>query len=295
MRWHSRICSHNSKSPLHARPAAAIATVLAVALCSGSLAQNSSQPLSISWSNNLLTVTDPRLPRGKLEIWYLEAFCRRGAHDRVWDKTTLPHKTTLIHAEPTLLQFHTDVEPGVELLHQVRAAEDELDLEFEFKNTGKTAVDLQWFEPACIRVADFTGCSQSNYTSRSFIFTSKGLTTLEQLRRTTQARYLGGQVYLPDFVKPQDANPRPICLDAPVNGLIGCFSADNRWLLATASDHTHELFEGVYVCLHSDPRVNGLAPGETRHLRSKIYFLANKPQKLLKRYRHDFPRAGKEW
>lgn len=251
--------------------------------------------LSIAWTNNLLTVTDQRLPGGKLEIWYLEAFCRSGAHDRDWAQTVFPHKTTLVHAEPGLLQFSTRVEPEVLVKHSVRAGQDELELEFDFQNLGTSFVDLQWFEPACIRVADFTGCTQTNYTSQSFIFTSKGLMRLDQLARTTQARYLGGQVYLPDFVRPEDGNPRPLCREHPVNGLIGCFSADHQWLLATASNHTHELFEGVYVCLHSDPRLDGLAPGQTKRARSKVYILPNDPDKLLKRYQRDFPHRGNDW
>jgi hypothetical protein len=254
-------------------------------------------PLTLSWSNNLLTVSDSRLPGGKLEIWYLEAFCRSGAWGREWNKTTLHHKTTLTKADPehNRLEFLTQVEPGIEVRHDIRSRSDELEMNFELKNTTASSVDLQWFEPACIRVAEFTGCSQSNYIARSFIFTDHGLTRLSELRRTTNALYYGGQLYLPEFVSPKDANPRPICLDHPVNGIIGCFSADQRWILATASDHTHELFEGVYVCLHSDPRVNGLASGETKRFRSKIYFVANDPNALLERYHRDFPRVGKEW
>jgi hypothetical protein len=191
------------------------------------------------------------------------------------------------------LTFRTLVEPNIEVRHEIRAGEDELDLSFELINHGMEAVDLQWFEPACIRVRGFTGCEQSNYTARSFIFTARGLTPLNTLQRTTNALYLGGQVYLPEYVASIDANPRPICGDHPVNGLIGCFSADDRWLLATASDYTHELFEGVYVCLHSDPSVNGLAPGQTKHAHSKIYLLPNSPQVLLRRYHRDFPGALK--
>jgi hypothetical protein len=253
--------------------------------------------LSISWTNNLLTVRGPGLPGGKLEIWYLEAFCRSGAWNREWRQTTLPHKTTLTRTDPSeqRLEFLTLVEPGIEVRHEIKAGTDELDLQFEFTNTGTSTVDLQWFEPACIRVAEYTGCTQSNYTSRSFIFTANGLTTLDHLRRTTNALYLGGQLYLPEAVLPADANPRPICRDHPINGLIGCFSADNRWLLATASDHTHELFEGVYVCLHSDPRLDGIGPGERKRRHSKIYLLPNDPAALLARYQRDFPNAKRNW
>lgn len=253
--------------------------------------------LSISWTNNLLTVHGPGLPGGKLEIWYLEAFCHSGAWNRDWRQTTLPHRTTLTLADPNQhrLEFLTIVDPRVEVRHQIQAGTDELDLQFEFTNVGDSTVDIQWFEPACIRVADYTACTQSNYIARSFIYTANGLTRLDHLRRTTNALYPGGQMYLPNSVLPADANPRPICLDHPINGLIGCFSADNRWLLATASDRTHELFEGVYVCLHSDPRLDGIAPGENKRRRSKIYFLPNDPVALLARYHRDFPNADRNW
>jgi len=254
-------------------------------------------PLAISWTNNLLTVSDPRFPGGKLEIWYLEAFCRSGAWGREWRQTTLPHKTKLVKTDPGLarLEFETLVEPGIEVRHFIQSRQDEIEMDFKLKNTGTSSADLQWFEPACIRVAAFTGCDQNNYIARSFIFTRNRLTCFDHLRRTTNALYLGGQVYLPDFVLPADSNPRPISLDHPVNGLIGCFSADDRWLLATASDHTHELFEGVYVCLHSDPRVDGLAPGQIKRIRSKIYLLPNDPKALLARYRRDFPDSRKSF
>jgi hypothetical protein len=251
----------------------------------------------ISWTNNLLTVSDTRLPGGKLEVWYLEAFCHSGAWTREWRKTTLPHKTTLTGEDPAgqFLKFRTSVEPSIEIQHDIRVCDDGLELRFELINNGEEPADLQWFEPACIRVQDFTGCRQSNYIARSFIFTSGGLSPLAQLRRTTNALYLGGQVYLPEAVPTADANPRPICGDHPVNGLIGCFSSDNRWLLATASSRTHELFEGVYVCLHSDPEVGGLAPGETKRVWSKIYILPNDPQVLLRHYRHDFQKSDQAW
>jgi hypothetical protein len=255
------------------------------------------QDTKISWTNNVLTVSDARLPGGKLEVWYLEAFCHSGAWARNWSRTTLHHKTTLTWADPAgqRLKFRTIVEPKIEVVHEIRVVDDGLDVSFDLSNQGADAVDLQWFEPACIRVANFTACGQSNYVGRSFIFTSRGLTALDQLRRTTNALYPGGQVYLPGNISRADANPRPICMDHPLNGLIGCFSADNRWLLATASDHTHELFEGVYVCLHSDPEVGGLAAGETKRVRSKIYLLPADSQALLQHYHRDFPKSADVW
>jgi hypothetical protein len=70
--------------------------------------------------------------------------------------------------------------------------------------------------------------------------------------------------------------------------LIGCFSSDGKFLLATASDRTQELFQGVYVCLHSDPRVGGLRGREIRKIIAKLYLLPNDPEELLRRYKKDF-------
>ena len=247
--------------------------------------------LEISWTNNLLTVRGATVPGGKLEIWYLEAFCRSGAHHRDWRQTTLPHRTTLLTNEGNrVLRFRTAVQPAIEVNHVVSASDDELDFRFTITNRGTEHVDVQWFQPACIRVEQFTGRVQSNYTARSFIFTERGLTTLDKTHRTEEAVYRGGQVYVMPGISTNDANPRPLSLDRPVNGLIGCISADSRQLLATASDQTHELFEGVYVCLHSDPWIGGLNPGETKTIRAKVYILPNDVPALLKRYEKDFPR-----
>jgi hypothetical protein len=246
----------------------------------------------LSWTNNLLTVHDARLPGGRLEVWYLEAFLRPGAHDRDWNETRMPHQTELLHATPDgqELRFRTRVEPSLVVLHEVRVEPDGLDLRFLFSNEGTNLVPVQWFQPACIRVAEFTGCGQSNYTRQSFVFTAKGRTTLDRIRRAEKARYLGGQVYLPPWTAEADANPRPISPDRLTSGLIGCVSGDGKWILATASDKTHELFEGVYVCLHSDPLIGGLKSGETKRVRQRLYLVPNNPEDLLRRYRRDFPK-----
>jgi hypothetical protein len=248
---------------------------------------------TLGWTNNLLTWRDSRLPGGQLEIWYLEAFLRPGAHDRDWGQTTLRHRTELLTATPdgSELRFRTRLEPAVEILHEVVVTGDGLDLHFLLTNAGTNALPIQWFQPACIRLAAFTGAGQSNYIGRSFVFTAQGQTRLDQIRRTEEARYRGGQVYLPPWTELADANPRPVSPDRLTNGLIGCVSADDRWLLATASDQTHELFEGVYVCLHSDPLIGGLNPGESKRIRQKIYLLPNDPVALIRRYQLDFPES----
>lgn len=277
------------------RPAACWSRGLLVASFVGlALPSTAGEGLSLSWTNNLLTISGQALPGGKLEVWYLEAFCRAGAAKQKWDQTVIPHKTVLVSATPHQLRFLTMVQTGVEVNHEVRAGEDQVEFRFEFRNQGTNPAPIQWFQPACIRVDHFTGSDQSNYTARSFVFTERGLTTLDQTRRTADALYHGGQVYVPAGINLEDANPRPICRDQPTNGLIGCFSADGKMLLATASDRTHELFEGVYVCLHSDPHVGELSPGETKTIHAKIYLLPNNVELLLKRYQKDFPTSKRQ-
>ena len=258
---------------------------------SSAVAAETTTGLSVAWTNNMLSVSGPSIPGGKVDIWYLEAFCRSGSTRRDWRQTTIPHKTELIAADKkgTRLRLRTMVEPSVEVLHDIQAGQDEVDFRLELKNKGHEAVDVQWFQP-CMRVDRFTGLKQEDYIQRSFIFTKDGLTALDKSHRIEEALYRGGQVYVPEGINLDDVNPRPISPDKPVNGLIGCVSADDRYLLAMAWDQTQELFQGVIVCLHNDPRVGGLKPGEMKKLHGKIYFFKNDPEALLKRYKRDFPK-----
>ncbi len=96
------------------------------------------------------------------------------------------------------------------MLHTVKSIPDEIDFEYSIHNPNPEFVDIQWFQPACIRVADFTGRNQTNFIERSFIFTVKGLTRLADTGRTEEALYRGGQVYIPAFVTSAEANPRPL-------------------------------------------------------------------------------------
>jgi hypothetical protein len=224
----------------------------------------------------MLTLSSPELPGTNVQVWYLEAFCRGGSTHRDWHQTTIPHRTELVSADADggRIRLRTRVEGGVEVTHDIRAGRDEVDFRLQAVNREKEFVDAQWFQP-CMRVGGFTGLAQSNYHARCFIFTKDGLVTLDKTRRTEEAIYRGGQVYVPAGVNTNDVNPR-------------CTSADGSKLLAMAWDHTQELFQGVIVCIHNDPRLGGLKAGEKKSLHGKIYFLKNDPEALLKRYRKDF-------
>src|SRR3954468_5726649 len=110
------------------------ASLLIATLCIRSA--DAADGLRISWTNNLLTVSAPDLPGKTLDIWYLEAFCRKGSTHQDWNKTTIPHKTTLLeaHADGKRLKLLTAVTDGVEMTHVLRARADEIDITYEMVN-----------------------------------------------------------------------------------------------------------------------------------------------------------------
>ena len=84
-------------------------------------------------------------------------------------------------------------------------------------------------------------------------------------------------------------NPRPLSSLKLSNGLIGCFSGDEKMIFATAWDPYQELFQGVARCVHADFRLGGLNAGERKEIRGKIYLVANDVPALVQRYEKDFP------
>ena len=251
--------------------------------------------LHIQWKDNMLTISGDQVYGKEIKVLYIEAFCRTGSTNRQWEKTILPHTTELISdsADRKNIQLKTIVQPSVEVTHNITAGKDEVVFDLTFKNHGIEPVDIDWFQP-CIRVDGFTNRNQDNYISRSFIFTSQGMTTLDKTNRTEDALYKGGQVYVPPGIDLRDVNPRPISTSKPVNGLIGCFSNDGKYLMATAWSEYQELFQGIFVCLHSDPRIGGLRAGEVKRLRGKLYIIKNDIEELMGRYRADFNKKGEE-
>ena len=242
--------------------------------------------LLLAWEKNILTVTGS-FPGGKIETWYLEAFCRSGARDRQWKETTIPHTTEKISANGQEITLLHKVQGGIEVTSRITAGRGEVEFSVEAVNKGTEYIDAQWVQP-CVRVGPFTGCDQKSYVPRSFIFVDGKQTFLDKARRTEEAIYKGGQLYIPPGIARADCNPRPHSPDVPSNRLIGCVSADNQWLFATAWEPTQELFQGVIICLHNDFRLGGFQPGEKKRARGKMYIMENDVPLLLERYGRDF-------
>ena len=261
--------------------------------------QQPTTDLRLSWDQNILTVHGDHLPDGKVQVWYLEAYCRPGARDQPWDKTTIGHTTELLKAsaDGKQLQLRCTLKDGVTVLHKITASSDEVDFQLSATNPTDKTSEAHWAQP-CIRVGAFTGTGAATtedkyaYIKRSFVFQDGKQSFMPTPGWSTQAQYTPGQVWIPKQVPRADANPRPHHPHVTDNGLIGCVSADKKWVLATAWAPYQELFQGVIRCLHSDFRIGGLKPGQSKTVRGKLYILPNNTDALLKRYHQDFPKQS---
>jgi hypothetical protein len=260
-------------------------------VCAGDVrAADPADGLRLSWEKNILTIRGARLPGREMKVLYIEAYCRPGSTDRDWRETTIGHETKLLSAaeDGSRLELKCTLKDGATVLHEIFTVADGVEFRLTAHNPTKTASQAQWAQP-CIRVGEFTGRTQENYLEKSFVFLDGTLTRMPTPRWATEARYTPGQVWCPRHVDRNDVNPRPLSTDVPSNGLIGCFSADGTAIMATAFEPYQELFQGVIVCLHSDFRIGGLEPGETKKIRGKIYLVPNDIDRLLKTYRREFP------
>ncbi|MBX3443674.1 MAG: hypothetical protein KF774_14800 [Planctomyces sp.] len=247
------------------------------------------EPLVLSWDRNLLTISGPRLPGETISVWYLEAYCRAGSTDADWTAhTVVPHETRLVSATPQRIRLQCRVADGLIVDHDIRATHDEVDFRITARNPTRQRSVVHWAQP-CIRLDRFTGANQESYLAKSFVFLDGQLERMPTRDWATEARYTPGQVWRDAGVPAEDVNPRPLNPLIPSHGLIGCFSADESMLFATAFEPWQELFQGVIVCLHADFRLGGIEAGETKSIRGKMYMLPNDVPALLDRYGRDFP------
>jgi hypothetical protein len=254
--------------------------------------------LKMHWEKNYLTVSGEHLP-GEIKIHYLEAYCRPGSTDRDWGETVIKHTAELLDAtddgREQRLRIRDKLADGVIVEHQLVADKDTITFQLEAHNPTNTASQAHWAQP-CIRVDKFTGCTTDDartlvpqYARKCFLFLDGKLTRMPTEPWADKARYIPGQVYCPKNVDRDDVNPRPLSSLVPSHGLTGCFSQDEDLIMAVAWEPYQEIFLGVITCIHSDFRIGGLQPGETKTIRGKLYIVPNDVARLLARYRQDFP------
>jgi hypothetical protein len=279
-----------------------LATIGVVLSLERARADDPAARLAIAWADRYLTISSPDLPGREMRVLYLEAYCRPGSTDRDWGETVIRHKSELVSAdaERGVIELKDTLDDGVIVRHTITAAKDEVDFQLVAHNpTGKPS-QAHWAQP-CIRVGAFTGCPTTDartlvpeYSRKCFLFLDGKLKRMPTEPWASEARYIPGQVYCPAHVDRNDVNPRPLSKLVPSNGLTGCFSADERQLMAVAWEPYQEIFLGVITCIHSDFRIGGLAPGETKKIHGKMYFVPADIDALLARYHRDFPQPAAE-
>jgi hypothetical protein len=252
--------------------------------------------LGVSWEKNYLTIRGA-FPGEELKIHYLEAYCRPGSTDRDWGQTVIPHKAEPLEANVPkgVIKLRDKLADGVVVEHTITAGPDEIDFRLVAHNPTDKPSEAHWAQP-CIRVDKFTGTTNADaralvpaYARKSFLFLDGKLTRLPTEPWADKARYVPGQVYAPKNVDRNDVNPRPLSKLVPSSGLCGCFSADDKQIMAVAWEPYQEIFQGVIACIHSDFRLGGLAAGETKKIRGKLYIVPSDVETLVKRYEQDFP------
>jgi hypothetical protein len=252
--------------------------------------------LTLARTNNWLIIRGRHLP-GPIRINYLEAYCRPGSTDADWVKhTVIPHKNEFISlsTDAKTMRLKDTLADGVTVEHTIIARDDEVEFRLAAHNPTATRSEAHWAQP-CVRLSRFmdfeeqTAGNATDYLPRCFIFLDGKPARMPTRDWATQARYVPGQTWCPMHVPRTDVNPRPLSPLVPSNGLIGAFTADEKMIFATAWEPYQELFQGVARCLHSDFRLGGLAPGERKEVRGKIYLVSGDVDALVKRYEKDFP------
>lgn len=257
--------------------------------------------LTLERKDNYLVINGPNIPGGSIRINYLEAYCRAGSTDADWGShTVIRHTNELVSlsADKRVLKLKDTLADGVIVEHTITAKSGEVDFRLVARNPTRVRSEAHWAQP-CVRLAAFTGFGSDSggdlddYLPKCFVFLDGKLARMPTAEWAKEARYTPGQVWRPVNVPRTDVNPRPLSKQIPSNGLIGCFSADEKLIFASAWEPYQELFQGVVRCVHSDFRLGGLQPGERKTIRGKIYLVPSDVPALLERYNRDFPEQSR--
>jgi hypothetical protein len=277
---------------------AAAGMALIINPCVNLLGEDRPAVLELSWAKNFLTVRG-RFPGDEIRILYLEAYCRPDSTDRDWSQTVIPHTARQIPTDDGAIHLEDVLADGVIVRHVIKATADEVDFRIAAHNPTNIESQAHWAQP-CIRVDKFTGAGNADtrdlvpaYARKCFLFVDGKLARLPTEPWASTARYTPGQVYCPKNVDRNDVNPRPLSKLVPSNGLCGCFSGDEKMIMAVAWEPYQEIFQGVVACIHNDFRLGGLKPGEKKEVRGKLYIVPADVSLLLARFEKDFPEQAR--
>ncbi|MCG8649256.1 MAG: hypothetical protein MI861_05460, partial [Pirellulales bacterium] len=233
-------------------------TILTIGPWQDVTGQQAETGLTLHWEKRFLEIRGDNIPGGPIRTHYLEAYCRPGSTDRDWHETVIPHTSRLISLsdDQRRLEIEDRLQDGVIVHHLIEASDDEVTFLVTAKNPTKKTSLAHWAQP-CMRIDRFVGADPSEarkvyppYIRKCFLMLDGRLTRLPTRPWALEARYVPGQVYAAPGVDRNDVNPRPLSRLIPSSGLTGCFSADEKWLIAVAWEPYQEIFQGVITCMH---------------------------------------------
>jgi hypothetical protein len=277
------------------RCAAYLICALLVLACVPTRADEPKTITKIDWQKNFLTISG-NFPGDEIKINYLEAYCRPGSTDRDWGLTVISHTAERLAPldNPREIRLRDKLNDGVIVEHVIKSGDDDVTFELTAHNPTDKASEAHWAQP-CMRVDRFSGADPANarvlvpeYAKKCFLFIDGKEVRLPTRPWADKARYTPGQVYCPKHVDRDDVNPRPLSDLVPSSGLCGCYSADEKTILAVAWEPYQEIFQGVITCIHNDFRLGGLKPSETKKIRGKLYIVPADIKKLVERFERDF-------
>jgi hypothetical protein len=268
-------------------------------------------PLTLTWGRerygrgpleyefDVLNVAIPGLP-APLKLLYIEVFARRSSSADLSDHfISFVTEQTSAASDGRRIELRSRLDDGVVIDHVLTAGDGEVDLRLDVHNPTDRASDLE-YPAACLPTAEFTGTSRElgseEFLAKCFITTGNGIRRLTELDEPIAADpqpfpdvVLRGQRWVSSLTRGEGElmNAEEVSSIEPASGLIGCFSADESLIAAVAWEPFHSLDQAALGCVHSHPWVGGVAPGESKTLRGKIYVVSSIPE-LLARHSRDF-------
>lgn len=169
---------------------------------------------------------------------------------------------------------------GLQLELNVHSEVDHVNLDYKIKNLGAQAVPTS--TETCFQTLNAPSF-RDHEGQRTFVDTTEGLKPMTQVRGQRDLRRLISAWTLREGGVPTAAGK---ILTGP---LIAIVSKDGNWVVSTVSASgppARFVNNCEYSCIHANPR-SSLAPGETKYVRERIYFLRGSLSDLEARYRSD--------
>ena len=215
-------------------------------------AAQAARQLTISWEKNYLTIRgDFPATKSRSSIWKPIAARAQPTVSGGKQSSNTRRGSLGNREDGRVIKLRDELADGVVVDHTITAGVDEIDFQLVARNPTARASEAHWAQP-CLRVDRFTGkpttdarALQPQYIKQCFLFIDGRLTRLPTTPWADKARYTPGQVYVPKHVDRNDVNPRPLSALVPSSGLCGCFSADEKSILAVAWEPYRKSSKGL--------------------------------------------------